>query len=278
MLIQLKSYLPEKVDYFITQLEASRLPNNSVAIHEIRTIHKRFRSLWRLAKYAKTVEIDKTKIESLKSLYRHSGEIRDIEIVSSIIENLELKSMLIEEFLKYLDTKLNEALDRFHHFANSFQVDQIHGFVAYLFDLLRKIIQNDPGFLKDHFKTSMRLCGNIPDYSLKPSILHKFRSRLKDIYYLRELEGHLLSGDDTIQNLQDGLKHQTDIIGRWHDLEVCLLSFQSYIAKLPAIKANSQTESIRIQSMLQALIVTTLKEMHRFQTKQLVPKLQELAN
>lgn len=237
------------------------------ALHEFRTSFKRLKALYKLLTNLDANPADQGAYQRVRHVYRTAGEVRDISIITDVFGEHGLFTQM-DDFRTFLDNIHREAYEAYRTDFEKFSVSLITA----LCDSLKVASVGLPDFetqLNGWMENRKSQLANVPVNHPDPSVLHKFRGRLKSLYYIREMLGYDMNLPEDNPNLQTVLKQQSDMIGHWHDLEIGRALFEQFIAGENIDKENSSA----VIATLHQLIIDDLKSISHYHNNVLRPML-----
>jgi len=221
MLENLKIYYKEYTAVFDENFQMVLDNFDVAAIHKMRTSTKRIRALFILLEYLSEKKFKaKKQLESIRSLFKFAGKIREIQIEQLLIlQYQESLNEIYPEYIEYLKRREHKEIARFiKHLPEYSKRDRIlkdDVFFNSVDKLKEKKVKKLVGkYLKSKRRTVKRLIQ-------KPASnhrIHENRTNLKQVYYLFSILTSL-SGVDTIFGFdQDRLRTIEQYFGDWHDL------------------------------------------------------------
>lgn len=214
----------------IRSIKAVNRSYDGDTIHDLRTIYKKLRALFRWQK------INKKKYSSLKKIYAASGEIRNLQVTQKRIKN----PGDLAGFSYWLDTSLL-------NFKAEWQKTGTHKQLT----VFRKNIQHlkiKPSLHKNFIRKKIKLILRILNLAeISNELIHNIRKAVKDIQYIYEYLFQIEKRKNVAAKLSR-LKAISNKIGEYIDLVTAVNLFDTYIAQekeeLLLIKASVVKEQL----------------------------------
>ena len=205
-------------DYFTEQVNSFNIYHSNLLketkkddIHKFRTILKRLKTF--------NIILDgllfrqKDFPSELSDIFKKLGEIRDIQIQQSILENYE--ETFYNKYLSYLYEVQTSNFEIKDNFKKELQYlnDKLDKVEEYHID--EQIIANIKSMVEITYSEVRDMIFNI-----SPEILHGIRIKLKRVYYILLMLGEKCD-IDKLYNIQES-------IGLWHDYDVTIKNIKSF--------------------------------------------------
>jgi len=191
------------------------------AIHKMRTSTKRLRALFQLLQFISSNKFkSKKQLKKIRSLFKHAGKIREIQIEKLISSNYGNKlDINLPEYQEYLMQCEHREIARFlrsipKHSERDHIIDK---------DIVIQTIKSCSGakLLADVNKFLDWKLDQLNRLNAKPvsnERIHKNRTILKQLYYLFNILSHITKEAEILSLTSEQIREIEQKIGNWHDL------------------------------------------------------------
>ncbi len=196
-------------------------------IHELRVAYKQIFALYKILFFISpecTLGI-KEDIQQLKYIFKKSGEIRDRQIILSLVTNLRTLDKK-QELIKMIHKDLNKLGKSFTLAIRDYSYNYIRMHLHQTFSILD--VMKKSSFLRQIEEISEQYNQKIERTVASKNIdFHKVRHFVKQQYYLLEMYNHLTRNKYDLMVLKR-LKKLGKLLGDWHDL-IILKNYLTYV-------------------------------------------------
>ena len=191
------------------------------AIHKMRTSTKRLRALFELIKFiSKNKFKSKKQLKKIRSLFKHAGRIREIQIekmnLSGYESTLDLHFPEYQEYLKQCEYReiarflksIPEFSERNKIINDSYVINTI------VSSSEKKLSVRVNKFLNWKIKQLNRLNSK----HVSNVRIHRTRTILKQVYYLYDILSQIKNEPEIFNMTNERMREIEQMIGNWHDL------------------------------------------------------------
>lgn len=242
--LSINQFLETQLQLFTTHFLVTQTTMDEEAIHKMRLAIKRIRTIRKLKKHIHfTATLDETVFETIKSIFKVSGLLRDLQIQIGLMAqySIEMKTKFTLFMNHFTEKKryFGEMLDKTIHkinpdqFYNRHTSPENHG----NFD-------ENQGIETESLDFILFQIGKIQELIVLPENndnIHELRKQVKQLYYLLQFLNNYFP-DCCLAKYEIGNLHDIgDNLGHWHDrvvLKERVLEFtgnmgENFIAKNP---------------------------------------------
>ncbi len=191
------------------------------AIHKMRTSTKRLRALFQLLKFISTHNFkSKKQLKKIRSLFKHAGKIREIQIEKLVASNYEdTLDINLPEYQEYLKQCEYREIARFLKSIPKFSERNKIIDDAYVLETITncsgKKLSVDVNKFLEWKLVQLKVLNSKP---VSNERIHKNRTVLKQLYYLYDIITHITNEPEILNMTNERMREIEQKIGIWHDL------------------------------------------------------------
>lgn len=217
----IKAYFVEHKSIFDENFKIVLASFDENAIHKMRTSTKRIRALFQLIEFISIKGFkSKKQLKNIRSLFKHAGRIREIQIEKLIVLAYENKlDIHLPEYKEYLIQCEHREIARFlksipkfsernRIIDDTFVLETIEGFSA------KQLSSGVNKFLL----WKMEQLSNLNAKPISNERIHKNRTILKQLYYLYQIIAQITNESKILEMADERMREIEQMIGNWHDL------------------------------------------------------------
>ena len=236
------TFFKKQVHLLLSILQKKESSFSENDFHSIRIAIKKIKALFTLVEKSNASFHQKKYFAPFKIVFEHAGEIRDKEVIQSILHAHPYNAS-IESFEFDLHQHINKEKKQFFKITTSALRKDIRHSQEKVSRFFNKINRKKAEkFLQKKKKAIYTLL--IKD-QLNPDHLHEIRKRIKDVYYVQKMiepKNREMTGTDQLQEL----------LGQWHDGRVLLQELNAYLnSKNLQAKDKAPYESLKTKMAIE---------------------------
>jgi CHAD domain-containing protein len=217
----IKAYFVEHKSIFDENFKIVLASFDEDAIHKMRTSTKRIRALFQLIEFISINKFkSKKQLKNIRSLFKHAGKIREIQIEKLIVSGYEnTLDINLSEYKEYLVQCEHREIARFLKSIPKFSernriIDDAHIIETIESCAGKKLTTNVNEFLL----WKMEQLNSLNDKPVSNERIHKNRTILKQLYYLYHIISEITKESKILEMTDECLREIEQKIGNWHDL------------------------------------------------------------
>jgi CHAD domain-containing protein len=214
------AYLDYYFNHFVKNFEKARSEFDDEAIHQFRVSIKRIRSVFRaINKIYPGHPLADELLDPLREMFKAGGTIRDEQVQLELIKNIETSNKISFPLTRDLyQRKIGNSIDEFLIRSKFFDQKILETFSGDIADSLAQFEGTD---IQSRFYSwmehSMEKIRQRRHRATDPFLLHRFRTRFKELSYLVEM----IHDSDLNPNIEKHTYQKLKIFGQqlgdWHD-------------------------------------------------------------
>lgn len=263
----IKAYYIEHKAVFDENFKIVLVNFDEDAIHKMRTSTKRLRALFQLIEFISTDNFkSKQQTKKIRSLFKHAGRIREIQIEKTILSGYEdCLDLQYPEYREYLVQREHREIARFLKSIPKFsERDKIINDSYIIKTILtcsgKTLSINVSNFLNRKLEKLNRL-NSKPVSNVR---IHKNRTILKQLYYLYDILSQITKEPKILNMTSERIREIEQKIGTWHDLINSTYYLNNFFKTKNGIKSENykklKHQIIRDRNLQRKEIVSILKK------------------
>lgn len=242
----LKSHFEKQRKLIVKLLATPELPERGKSILDLRMAIKRSRAMFRLVEALSKGEFDRKEASiQLRPLYRAFGVVRDLQIQSQLLKDLEAElaydysamSEWLQDQLIKSRKKLRQEIKDFDRSCLKVIRSEMNAGMKALKNT--RIVKRAENLVESHFAEVDELLGKV---DADPDKLHDIRTLLKEVVFIIQM---IHKGKDEQiwpEKLVYRIHQCTEEAGAWHDRALFLELLQSEKENLPFLQKKRYKE------------------------------------
>ncbi|MCB2221884.1 MAG: CHAD domain-containing protein [Bacteroidetes bacterium] len=240
------------------------------AIHKMRTSTKRLRALFQMIQFLTDGKFKaKKQLKKLRTVFKHAGNIREIQIESLLVKQYELLlNETFPEYLEYLKKREHKEIVGFLKsippIENRDRILKDDKVLAVIDQLQEdKLHEGTAAFVKNKTQAILENIHKRPSNHR----IHLNRTFLKQLYYLYEMLAELTDVGKIIKTNVERIREMEQFLGSWHDLVNSPVYMNAFL-KTRSVYRTSKYK------MLKSAIAADRKKMRREILEEFYPELE----
>jgi len=217
----IKAYFVEHKAVFDEKFKIVLASFDEDAIHKMRTSTKRLRALFQLLGFISTNKYkSKKQLKKIRSLFKHAGRIREIQIEKLIASSYEnTLDITLPEYQEYLKQCEHREIAKFLKSIPKFSERNTIIDDAYVIETITSCSGKKLSARVNKF--ILWKADQLKSLNAKPvsnERIHKNRTILKQLYYLFDILSQITEESEILNMTSDRMREIEQKIGNWHDL------------------------------------------------------------
>lgn len=217
----IKPYFVEHKTVFDEKFKIVLASFDEDAIHKMRTSTKRLRALYQLLQFISTNKFkSKKQLKKIRTLFKHAGTIREIQIEKLISSNYGDKlDINLPEYQEYLKQCEHREIARFLKSIPKYsERDQIIN-TNYIFETIKSCSgKNLAADVNKFIQWKLEQLNSLNAQPVSNERIHKNRTILKQLYYLYDILSQITKETEILNLTNERMREIEQKIGNWHDL------------------------------------------------------------
>lgn len=228
------AYFHNQKEILVKTLPKAKKNQDIEAIHNLRVSIKTIKAILLLIEYLSDDKfIVKKHFKILRTLFKTTGKIRDIQIQQQIIDEISaISNSIFSEYVNYLNDLERRSIKKFVKKCKKINTklisrmdSDIHEAICYL--NTEEIKERALDFVSKQFIVIQEL----RKQTIAKEKWHKIRIELKKALYIIELINSFFEPNEKYQDLIAQIKELGEIIGNWHDRDITYSQLKQFIKK-----------------------------------------------